>query len=175
MATHITLETERLILRPSQIEDAGFLLKLLNSPKWLEYIGDRNVRTIAEAETYIAERMLPQYETFGYGNFMVIRKEDGAKIGNCGLYNREGLEGVDIGFAFLPEYLGQGYGYESASCVLDAGFNRFNISKIQAITVKANIASQKLIEKLGLVYQKIIRLPNDPEELMLYALDNPNK
>jgi len=169
-----SFETERLLLRPTNIEDAGYLLKLLNSPKWLEFIGDRNVHTIEDAKVYIKEKMLPQYERLGYGNYMVVRKTDGAKMGNCGLYDREGIEGVDIGFAFLPEYEGQGYGYESARCILDAGFNEFKIPLVAAITTKTNKGSQKLIEKLGLTFKKVVNLPDDPEDLMLYEIENPH-
>ncbi len=170
-----TFETERLLLRPTHIEDAEYLLKLLNSPKWLEFIGDRNVHSLEDAEAYIKEKMLPQYERLGYGNYMVIRKADGAKMGNCGLYDRDGLEAVDIGFAFLPDYEQQGYAYESARCILDAAFNEFKIPLIAAITTKANSGSQKLIEKLGLTFKKIINLPDDPEDLMLYEIKNPNR
>ena len=97
-----SIATERLVLKPTTLEDAAFILELLNSPKWLKFIGDRNVKSIAEAEAYIKERMLPQFERLGFTNNVVIRKADGKKIGACGLYDRDGLEGIDIGFAFLP-------------------------------------------------------------------------
>lgn len=104
------LETERLRLRSTSEEDADFVYRLLNSPQWLKYIGDRKVYSIEDARGYIQKKMLPQLERLGHSNFTVIRKSDGARMGSCGLYDREGLEGVDIGFAFLPEYEGQGYG-----------------------------------------------------------------
>lgn len=175
MANYKTFTTERLILRPTQPEDAAYILKLLNMPKWLEFIGDRNVHTLTQAENYIKERMLPQLQRTGFGNYTVIKKDDGAKIGGCGLYDREGLEGVDIGFSFLPEHEGKGYGYESAQCILNAAFNEFNLPKVSAITAQKNIASQKLIEKLGLTFKKLVNIPNDPKELMYYEIENPNK
>lgn len=164
-------ETERLHFRPTKKEDASFILELMNTPKWIKNIGDRNVHSIEDAENYIKDKMTPQLERLGYSNFTVIRKSDGVKIGTCGLYDREGLEGVDIGFAFLPKYEKQGYAFESASRLKEAAFNDFNIKKISAITIKENLSSQRLIEKLGLIFIKTINLPDDPEDLLLYQIE----
>lgn len=164
------LETERLLLKPAQVEDAAFVFELLNTPKWKEFIGDRNVNSIEDAEAYITTRMLPQFERLNYGNYIVIRKADNVKIGSCGLYDREGLEGIDIGFAFLPDYEGKGYAYEVASKILEVGINHFGIKNLSAITTQNNFSSQKLLEKLGLKYVKLITIPNDDEELMYYEL-----
>lgn len=167
-----TLETERLILRLTDIQDSEFIYNLLNMPKWIQFIGDRNVHSIKDAENYIKERMLPQVERLGYGNYTVIRKEDNAKIGCCGLYDREGLEGLDIGFSFLPDYEGFGYAYEASLELKEKAFSKFGVSKILAITTKENHSSQKLIKKLGLEFVKMIQLPNDDEELMLFEIVN---
>lgn len=170
MATYQSFETDRLYLRPTDEQDAGFILKLFNSPKWIEHIGDRKVRTEADARQYIRDRMLPQLERLGYANYTLIRKSDGAKVGSCGLYDREGLDGVDIGFAMLPTYERQGYGYEAASKLLELGFAQFGLTSIQAITTRANIASQRLLQKLGLTFDRMVRIPNDEEELMLFTI-----
>ena len=164
-------ETNRIILRPVNEDDAGFILKLLNTPKWLQFIGDRKVNSLEDAKKYIADKMTPQLKRLGYGNYLVIRKQDNEKMGTCGLYDREGLEGIDIGFAFLPEYEKRGYAFESANKVKELAINKFAISKISAITTKENIESQKLIEKLGLRYIKIVNIPNDEEDLLLYELN----
>lgn len=163
-------ETERLWLKLTIVEDAAFILKLLNTPKWIQYIGDRNVHTIKEAKDYIEQRMLPQLERLGYSNYTVIRKSDGEKLGTCGLYDREGLEGIDIGFAFLPQFEKKGYAFESVSKLLEAAIHEFNLKEINAITAKENIASQKLLTKIGMTFKKIVSLSIDTEELMLYAL-----
>lgn len=165
-----TIETERLTLRLTNIEDAEFIYNLLNSPKWIQYIGDRNVHSVQEAESYIKERMLPQVERLGYGNYTVIRKLDNAKMGCCGLYDREGLDGVDIGFSFLPEYEGFGYASEASFALKEKAFTEFGVTKILAITTKENVSSQKLIEKLGLEFVKMTKILNDDEELMLFEL-----
>ena len=165
------IETERLLIRPTNISDAEFIFNLLNTPKWLKYIGNRNLKTAKDAEDYIKLKMLPQLERLGYSNNTVIRKKDNIKIGTCGLYNREGIDGVDIGFAFLPEYEKQGYAYEASSKLILIAKTHFNINKINAITIKENISSQKLIKKLGLSFDKLIRIPNDTEELLLYNIE----
>ncbi len=168
-------ETERLILKPTSIDDSAFVYELLNSPKWLKYIGNRNVNSIEEAKEYIKNKMQPQLERLGYSNYTVIRKSDTIKIGSCGLYDREGLEGIDIGFAFLPNYEKKGYAFEAANKMKEVGFEEFGIWQISAITAKDNISSQRLLEKLGLKFDKIIKIPNDDEDLLLYKLSNTKK
>lgn len=169
MPDYKSFETERLLLRPTSEEDAQFVLELLNSPKWIKFIGDRNVNTIEDAKAYIEKRITTQFSRLGYGNYTVIRKSDGEKVGSCGLYDREGLEGIDIGFAFLPQFEKNGYAFESASKIMQIAINEFKIAEIKAITIKENTASQKLLLKIGLEFEKTISIPNDSEELLLYT------
>lgn len=164
-------QTDRLILRPTNDEDGEFIFKLMNTPKWLQFIGDRNIWTLQDAHNYIAEKIRPQYERLGYGNYTVIRKADGAKLGNCGLYDREGLEGVDIGFAFLPDHEKQGYAFEAAQKVKQLAFEVFDLAHIGAITDEQNTASQKLLDKIGLTFIEVITLPDSEEQVMYYQLD----
>ena len=171
MPTFKSFETEHLLLNPTSVEDAGYVLELLNSPKWLHYIGDRNVMSLDDAKKYVEERILPQLYELGYSNYTITLKSNGAKIGSCGLYKREGLEHVDIGFAFLPQYEKQGYAFESASKILEVANSELHLKKVLAITTQENTDSQKLLEKLGLKFQKIIRIPNDEEDLMLYEIN----
>lgn len=168
-------ETERLLLRPTIQEDAEFILELLNTPKWLQFIGDRNVKTTEEAKAYIQSKMLPQLKRCGYSNYTLIRKVDRLKIGTCGLYDREGLEGIDIGFAFLPKYEQKGYAFESANKLMNMAFDEFGICKINAIVSKDNLSSQVLLEKLGLKLEGTTILPNDDEELLLYQINLATK
>jgi [ribosomal protein S5]-alanine N-acetyltransferase len=172
MPSYKSFETERLVLRPTSEADAPFMFELLNSPKWIKYIGDRNVRSVEDAKNYIKSRMQPQLEKLGYSNYTVIRKSDQVKLGVCGLYDREGLEGIDIGFAFLPEYEGNGYALEAAKEVKRAGLEEFGISQLRAITIKENVGSQKLLVKLGFKFIKMVQLPTDPEDLMLFEFVN---
>lgn len=162
-------ETERLFLRPTSLEDAAFIFRLMNTEKWIQYIGDRGVGDEAAAADYIRQRMLPQLERLGYGNYTVIRKEDGAKLGTTGIYDRPQLEGVDMGFAFLPEFEGQGYAFESASRLQAAAFEEFGLQKLSAITLPENEASQRLLTKLDFVLLEPIWL--DGEQLLLFQIE----
>lgn len=172
MKPYKDFETPRLIIKPTTTDDAEFMFALLNSPKWLKYIGDRNINNLTDAITYIEEKIRPQQVELGYSNYTVTRKSDGAKIGSCGLYERQELENIDLGFAFLPEYEKQGYGFESAQKILEAGFHTFRLKKICAITTKDNIDSQGLLQKLGLKYIREIILPNKDKKLMYYEQNN---
>ena len=165
---YLTFETERFVLRPTLEEDAPFILELLNTPKWIQNIGDRNVHTVEEAANYIRNRMLPQLERLGFSNYTLIRKSDQVKVGISGLYQREGLDGVDIGYAILPPYEGQGYAFEATQRLMQAAEHEFRFPSVKAITIEENIASRKLLEKLGMQFVKIMKLPNDPVDLWLY-------
>ncbi len=163
-----TFETERLILRPTSETDAEFILELMNTPKWIKYIGDRDINTIKEAEEYIHDKMTPQLKRLGFSNYTVIRKSDDIKLGACGLYDREGLDDIDIGFAFLPQYEGRGYALESSKRIKEAAKKEFSIKRLCAITTKDNHSSQRLLEKLGFELKGSTKLPNDEEELFVY-------
>ncbi len=168
--THQTFETERLLLQPTLEQDADLILELMNTPKWIQYIGDRKLSSIEKAQQYIREKMMPQLERLGYSNYTIIRKSDKVKLGTAGLYDREGLDGIDIGFALLPAYERQGYAYEASNRIKQAAFEEFGITELCAITTPDNKSSQKLLEKLGLISQGIITLSNDDEELLFYTL-----
>ena len=172
MSDSLVIETDRLLLRPTGIEDAELVLELMNTPKWIRFIGDRNVHSLEEAKTYIESRMLPQLKRLGYSNYTLVRRSDGSLLGTCGLYDREGLEGIDIGFALLPHFEGQGYGFEAASRIKKAAFEDFGIEQLQAITSKENIASQKLLVKLEFEPVGTTRLPNENEDLLLFKSKN---
>jgi RimJ/RimL family protein N-acetyltransferase len=167
-------ETERLTLRWLSLEDDAFILELVNDPAWLEFIGDRGVRTLADARNYIVNGPVDMYHRLGFGLFLAERKADGASIGLCGLIKRDALDHVDLGFAFLPQFRRNGYAYESASAVMAFGRNSIGLSRIVAITSSANDASVRLLEKLGMAFEKRIRLTAEANEVMLYAVEFPD-
>lgn len=162
------IETPRFLLRPVCEEDAAFIYTLMNTPDWLFYIGDRHVRSEEDARHYIIEKMLPQVQSHGFGNFIVIRKADGMSTGTCGLYDRKGLDGIDLGFAFLPEYKRLGYGFESAAALVKKAREDFKIQRLVAITKSDNRPSRKLLEKLGFLDGGLLDLPGFSEDLVLY-------
>src|SRR6185295_1504038 len=169
-ATSMTvLETERLILRRLSSGDAEFILELLNQPSFLRYIGDKGVRNTEDAIRYIQTGPLASYERFGFGLYLVALKESGVSIGMCGLIKRDSLPDVDVGFAFLPEYWSQGYAFEAANAVMNYGREVLGLSRIVAITSLDNVASIKLLEKVGLKFERLIKLDEDQPEVRLFG------
>jgi RimJ/RimL family protein N-acetyltransferase len=163
------LETERVRLRAFTHGDANFIIELLNSPGWIQYIGDRNVRTEEQAVAYLENGPLKSYIQNGFGLSLVEKKDDQKPIGMCGLIKRDNLENPDIGFALLPVYEGHGYAFEIASATLLYAKKVLNIPTVSAITLPGNTRSIRLIEKLGLVFDKTFCFPNSQEELLLYS------
>jgi RimJ/RimL family protein N-acetyltransferase len=157
------LETNRLIVRRLSPEDAEFILQLLNEPSWLRFIGDKGVRTIADARAYILNGPVEMYSRLGFGLYLVELKEEGFPIGMCGLIKRDSLEDVDIGFAFLPQYWRRGYAYEAAAAVVAYGESVLGLKRIVAITSADNDSSAKLLEKLGFRFEEMIKLSNESQ------------
>ena len=165
----IVIETKRLILRKFTVDDAAFMLKLLNTPNWLRFIGDRNVRTLEQAEQYLINGYMKSYQDYGFGFYVVVIKETQESIGICGIVKREGLEDVDIGFAFFQQFMGKGYGYESASAILNYALNDLKIKRIVAIVDPENVVSIALLKKIGLQFEKMIQMSPTDIELMLFG------
>jgi RimJ/RimL family protein N-acetyltransferase len=163
------LETERLTLRRLTVEDAAFMLDLLNQPSFLRFIGDRGVRTLDDARAYILKGPVEMYERHGFGIYLTALKKEGTPVGTCGLIKRDFLEDVDIGFAFLPGFWGQGYAYEAASAVLAYGRNEIGLQRIVAITAQDNRSSIRLLEKIGLRFERLIRLNGEGPEINLFG------
>jgi RimJ/RimL family protein N-acetyltransferase len=169
--TSFVLDTDRLTLRPLSEADAEFILGLLNEPSFLQFIGDRGVRTLEDARAYIRHGPLASYATFGFGLLLVVRKADQVSIGICGLLKREGLPDVDVGFAFLPAFWRQGYAMEAASAVMDHGKAAFGLTRIVAITQPDNPGSIRILEKLGLRFERMVRMSDESAEIQLYGRD----
>lgn len=162
-------ETERLAVRLLHSRDTSFLVELLNSPGWLKYIGDRNVKTVQQAMDYLTHGPLKSYQTLGFGLWLVEEKQNGTSLGICGMVQRDYLTHPDLGFAFLPEVQGQGYGYEVAAATIQFVRKSFDTQKLFAITKPNNQSSIRLLTKLG--FQKISTLSVAQEELDLFSLE----
>jgi RimJ/RimL family protein N-acetyltransferase len=152
------LETERLVLRQITTDDAAFILELLNDPSWIRFIGNKGVRTLDDARAYIRRVPMASYERHGFGLYLTAIKESGVPIGMCGLVKRDALDDVDIGFAFLPQYCGQGYAFEAAAAALAHGKRTLGLARIVAITSPDNHSSVRLLHKIGLKYERTLWL-----------------
>jgi len=158
-------------MRRITLDDADVMLAIWNDPAFVQYVGDRGVRTIEQAQQVLGESVLTLYETYGYGPYCMIRKADVQRIGICGLFRREHLEHPDIGFAVLPEFCGAGFALEAASAVVEHARVDLDIRTLTAIVSPKNTTSIGLIEKLGLSLVGGITMPGEREEVRLYSKD----
>lgn len=163
------LETQRLSLHKFTVNDAQFILKLLNEPSFLRYIGDKQVRNLEDARQYILNGPVASYDRNGFGLYLVELKESYTPIGMCGFLKREELPDPDIGFAFLPEFWSKGFAFEAAAALLHDARERFQ--RILAITSLDNDASIKLLQRLGLRFERVVQLSADSEQVRLFTTD----
>ena len=164
-----SIHSDRLLLRPLELGDAGFIFELVNEPSFIQNIGDRGVRTLADAEKYIENGPLASYAKNGFGLMAVTLKETGEPIGMCGLIKRDALDDVDIGYAFLPKFWSKGYAVEAARAVMGTA-KALGLKRVVAIVDPANAGSIRVLEKLGMTFEKMIRLSAEDIELKLFVL-----
>jgi RimJ/RimL family protein N-acetyltransferase len=166
------LVTARLRLRHATTADCEFVLALVNDPDFIRNIGDRGVRTIADAERYLNNGPISSYEKFGFGMYVVELKNSQTPIGFCGFVRRDWLPDVDIGFAFLPQYRSQGYALESASAVKMYGREVLGLTRIVAIVSPTNADSIRLLEKIGLRFESMVRPADEDADIQLFAAES---
>ncbi len=165
------LVTGRLILRPLTAEDAEFILELVNDPSFIQNIGDRNVRTLDDAKRYITNGPLASYAKNGFGLYLVELRETGEPIGMCGLIRRSMLNDVDIGYAYLPRYWSKGYAIEAALAMKEYARDVIRLKGLVAVVDPQNTASIRLLEKLGMTFERMVKLSEDDIELKLFSID----
>jgi len=163
------LETERLTLRKITIDDAAFMLDLLNQPSFIQFIGDRGVRTLDDAHKIIQDRYIAAYERLGFGIYLTLLRGTETPIGICGLVKRDGLEDVDVGYALLPQYWSKGYASEAVSAVLAYARNTLGIRRVLGITTLDNAGSIRVLVKAGFKFERVIKLPGEDVDLKLFA------
>ncbi len=165
------IETERLVLRRLTLHDAPFILELLNDPAFLLYIGDKGVRTQADACRYIETGPMASYDRHGFGLLRVELKDSGEPIGMCGLLKRDYLPDVDVGFALLPAHRAKGYTLEAASAVLAHARDALGLERVLAITSPDNVASIGLLERLGFRFERMARPAENEPEVKVFTRD----
>ncbi len=165
------IETERLNLREVTEADAAFVLELLNDPDFIRNVADRGVRTLEEARRYVAEKFVESYRRDGFGFWLVEPKETETPAGICGLVKRDTLPGVDVGYAFLPAFRSKGYASESASAVMSYARETLGLRRLYAIVNPDNAVSVRVLEKLGMRFERMVRLSDDEPEIKLFVTD----
>ena len=164
------IDTDRLTLRHLDAEqDAEFVLRLLNEPSFLRHIGDRGVRTLDDARAYVANGPAASYARHGFGLYLAARRDDGAKVGICGLVKRDALDDVDIGFSLLPEHWGRGYAIEAAAAVMEHARRDCGLARLAGVVNPDNAASIRVLTKLGMTFERPVRLADGAPEIHLYA------
>lgn len=163
------VDTGRLSLRHLAEDDAAFILELVNDPDWLRFIGDRGVRTIEDARGYILDGPVAMYARHGFGLYLVELRDGRVPAGMCGLLKRDWLEDVDVGFAFLPRFRGMGLAHEAARATLEYGRSALGLPRIAAIVSPENAGSIRLLEKLGMGFERMALPPGGAHEVCVYA------
>ena len=166
------LETERLLLSHLSYDHCEFIFELVNEPTFKQFIGDKDVNSLQAAREYLREGPIESYEKFGYGLFLVTLKEIAKPTGICGLVKRDEFDDPDIGFAFLSHYRRNGYAGESAQAVLEHGFGSLELRRIIAIADPDNEPSVRLLERLGFVYEREVRMRDDDHDISLFAIES---
>jgi RimJ/RimL family protein N-acetyltransferase len=165
-----SIQTERLLIRPFVMKDAAFILEILNEPSFIQNIGDLGVRTLSDAERYIETGPIASYARNGFGLCLVTLKESGKSIGMCGLIKRDNLDDVDIGYALLPKFWSKGYALEAVRAVKQYACEVVGLARLVAIVDRKNQSSIRLLEKLGMQFERMIRLSQDDIELNLFGM-----
>ncbi len=168
------LETARLRLRTITADDAPFYYELVNDPTWLEFIGDKGIRSVEQARAAIIDGPVAMQARHGHSLYVMERKQDCRALGLCGLIRRDFLPDVDIGYAIRPEHFGQGYTFEAAQAVLQLARGPLGITRVLGLTAPGNINSIRLLNKLGLRFQEIKLLPPGDRPTNIYAIDFPS-
>jgi RimJ/RimL family protein N-acetyltransferase len=164
------LDTDRLQLRTMALADAKLYLAILNTPLFIRWIGDRQIRTEAAAREALAVGALSMQSVRGFSLYLVERKSDGVAVGICGLIKRDTLDDVDIGYAFLPEHAGQGYATEAAAGVLRHAHS-LGIKRVVAITTPGNTASDAVLRRIGMQFERIVHLTPEDRGTQLFSID----
>jgi len=156
------METERLIIRELNLYDAKFILTLLNEESFIKNIGDKQVRTLADAQRYLLDGPMASYEKYGFGLLHIALKETFEPLGMCGLLKRDELKLPDLGYALLPQFWRKGYAKEACEFVLKYSKQTLNIQEISAVTSPENLASNNLLAFLGFKQLSTINLNDLP-------------
>ena len=165
------LQTKRLQLRWLTLDDSKLMLAIWNDPAFVRNVGDRGIRTVKQAAQALSEGPLQLYQDYGFGPYRLALRDTGEAIGICGLFKRETLDDPDVGFALLPEFCGKGYASEAAKAVVEHAKHGLGLPRLTAIVSPGNAASIGLIEKLGLRFERMVRMPGESDDISLYGIE----
>lgn len=165
------IETDRLIVRQFTLDDFEAVYEFGSNLEVQKYTGDPLIESLDAAKELIKNVWYHDYEKYGYGRWAVIYKPDNALIGFAGLKFESDIDETDIGFRFLPEYWGKGIATEASIPILEYGFKHFGLKKIIGIAMPENIASCKVLEKIGLTFYKVDGFDGDGGKYNWYKIE----
>lgn len=168
---HIILQTPRLLLRQFTLTDAPLILALNSDPDIVKYVHEPTLKTEDEARNILNDIILPQYEN-KLGRWAIHTKDSMEFIGWCGLKYRPDLDEIDLGYRLVKQAWGKGYATEAAQYCLDYGFHPLLLTKITARAHVENIASGKVLEKIGMEFISEGIVDDCP--VRTYTKSNPN-
>ena len=166
----IVTETDRLSLRRLTHSDADFVLELFNQPSFVEFIGDKEVRSLADAVAYLEEGPLSMYRAYGFGPYLVADRRRDDALGLCGLYVRDYMDVPDLGFAFLRKVFRRGYALEASRAVMRVARTEFHLERIAALADPQNARSIGLLEKLGFAFERSLVVPGENRDTHLFGI-----
>ena len=169
------LETDRLVLRHLNADDAEFILRLVNDPSFIENIGDRGIRSVEQASTYLLDGPIKSYATHGYGLYLVVLKPSLEPIGVCGLLKRDHFQDVDLGYALLPEFWSRGFAFEAAAAVLKFAHDSLGVPRTLGLVTPENVPSINLLEKLGFSFSELRQMKPDGLPTAIYSYSPPKE
>ena len=167
----LVTRTPRLLLRRLDAADAAFMCALLNDEAFLRHIGDRGVRTVADAARYIVAGPVSSYERFGFGLYLIVLRATSEPIGICGPLRRDTLPDADLGFALLPAYRAQGFAREAAEAVIVHARDDLGLPRLLAVVTPDNTASIALLVRLGFRFERRACVTPGERDLDVYALE----
>ncbi len=163
------LETDRLVLRHLNAGDAEFILRLVNDPSFIENIGDRGIRSLEQASTYLLDGPIKSYSARGHGLYLVVLKPLLEPIGMCGLLKRDEFQDIDLGYALLPEFWSQGFAFEAATAVLKFAHDSLGAPRTLGLVSPENTPSIRLLEKLGFTFSELRQMKPDGLPTAIYS------
>lgn len=166
----LVCETERLTIRHFNLNDAEFIVRLLNEESFIRCIADKNVRTNTDAINYLTNGPILSYQAYEFGLSLVLLKGTETPIGMCGFLKRDELTHPDLGYAFLPEFWGKGYANEAADSVLKEGMAANSLNTVLAVTLPDNFSSNSLLKKIGFCLKGTIEMYGSQNNLYEYSV-----
>lgn len=167
------LQTPRTIVRQATLDDAAFVIELLNEPGWIRFIGDRDIHDLDAARAYIHERLLSSYAKHGFGSYVTCEKSTNTPIGLIGFVKRDTLDAPDIGYAVCQAHQGKGYAFEVCQALVQHGWEHLGFDKLYGYCLPDNVVSVNLLEKLGMTYLRDEDVNQSDEMCRLYRATRP--